>query len=633
MNKYLVIFFLLFLNNFLFAQSSGNGKAQRCFDNAQEYLNKQAYTEAAQELQQAVNEDTGFQYAYIQLGDVYRRLKSYDKSKVAYAKAVEIKPGFDARVFYSLAESQLFTGDYKPAIQNLQFFLSKYNGSDEKLIGRAKKYLADCEFAAVAITKPTPYEALKLGEAINTKYHEYFPALTADGTTMIFSRVVDKNEDFFISQKAKNGQWSTAVPMSNVINTKNFNEGAQSLSPDGMYLYFTGCNRPDSFGSCDIYVSHKNGLNWDKPFNLGATVNSSSWDSQPSISPDGSTLYFSSNRPGGLGGYDIWKTNLQDDGTWSKPENLGPGINTPYDENTPFMHPDGQTLYFASDGWPGFGNKDIFFCRLDKNAKWSMPVNIGYPINTFNEESGLIVTPDGQEGLFSSNLKDGFGDLDIYRFKMPPTAKPQLITYVKGTVMDKETKRPLESTVLVVDLNTKKKQYDDYTSKETGTFLAVMPIGSSYALNVSSDGYLFYSEHFELKDSVNRNKPLELTVYLEKIKTGINLTLKNIFFDTNRFELLPSSITELATLVELMKDNPGLGIEIQGYTDDIGNENLNLELSKNRAKSVYDYLISKGIKPERLGYKGYGKTKPIASNATDEGRQKNRRTSFMITRT
>lgn len=631
MSKYLVIIFLVFLSSSLFAQLSSNGKAQRCFDNAQDYLSKQAYTDAVSQLQQAVEEDANFQYAYIQLGDVYRRLKSYDKSKVAYSKAVDIKPGFDVRVFYALGETQLYTGDYKPAIQNLQAFLSRYNGADQKLVNRAKKYLADCEFAAVAITKPAPYEAFNLGEAINTKYHEYFPALTADGSTMIFSRVIDQNEDFFISQKGKNGQWSSATPMTNVINTKNYNEGAQSLSPDGMYLYFTGCNRPDTYGSCDIYVSHKNGNNWDKPFNLGAVVNSASWDSQPSISPDGSSLYFSSNRPGGYGGYDLWKTTLKEDGTWTKPENLGPDINTEYDENTPFMHPDGHTLYFSSDGWPGFGNKDIFFSRLDNNDKWSRPVNIGYPINTFNEETGLIVTPDGEEGLFSSNLKDGFGDLDIYRFKMPPAAKPKLITYVKGTVMDKDTKQPLESTVLVVDLNTKKKQYYDFTSKETGTFLAVMPIGSSYALNVSADGYLFYSDHFELKDSVNRSKPLELTVYLEKIRKGINLTLKNIFFDTNKFDLLPSSITELATLVELLKDNPGVAIEIQGYTDDVGNDDKNLELSKNRAKSVYDYLISRGIKAERLDYKGYGKAKPIASNSTDEGRKKNRRTSFVIT--
>jgi outer membrane protein OmpA-like peptidoglycan-associated protein/tetratricopeptide (TPR) repeat protein len=633
MNRLLLLLSLLLSSGPLFAQSSGSGKAQRYFQDAQAFLDKQAYPDAISALKQAVDADTGFQFAYIQLGDVYRRLKSYDQSKMAYEKAVKINPSVDMRVFYSLAESQLNTGDYEPAVQNLKLFLSKYSGSDQKLIAKAKKYLADAEFAAAAVKNPQPYEPLNMGAAINTKYHEYFPALTADGATMIFSRVIDSNEDFFIAQKDKNGEWGAAVPMSNVINTKNYNEGAQSLSPDGMYLYFTGCNRPDSYGSCDIYVSHKTGKNWDKPFNLGSTVNSNCWDSQPAISPDGETLYFSSNRPGGFGGYDLWKATLKGDGTWNKPENLGPEINTAYDENTPYMHPDGQTLYFSSDGWPGFGNKDIFFSRIGADQKWTKPQNLGYPINTFNEETGLIVTPDGQEGLFSSNLKDGYGDLDLYHFRMPAAAKPQPITYVKGIVMDKATLEPLASTVLVVNLATKKKQFNDYTAKQTGTFLAVMPMGSSYALNVSADGYLFYSDHFELKDSINGKKPLELKVYLEKIKTGLNITLKNIFFDTNKYELLPSSITELATLIELMKDNPKLNIEIQGYTDDIGNAEQNLQLSKNRAKAVYDYLVGNGINMERMDYKGYGETKAIASNSTEEGRQRNRRTSFVITKT
>jgi outer membrane protein OmpA-like peptidoglycan-associated protein/tetratricopeptide (TPR) repeat protein len=633
MNKLLLLFLSVCLMGPVFAQTSGNGKAQKSFNNAQSLLDQRAYTDAIEALKQAVAEDSSFQFAYIQLGDVYRRVKSFSKSKEAYARALTINPTVDARVFYSLGESQLNTGEYEPATKNFKNFLSKYNGTDQNLVGRAKKYLADCEFAMVAMQKPQPYEPINLGESINSKYHEYFPALTADGGTMIFSRVIDQNEDFFITQKSKSGTWSPAVPMSKVINTPNYNEGAQSISPDGMYLFFTGCNRPEGFGSCDLYVSHKQGNTWAAPFNLGAAVNSTFWESQPAISPDGSTLYFSSNRSGGFGGYDLWKTTLTDEGTWTKPVNLGPNINTSYDENTPFVHPDGQTLYFSSDGWPGFGDKDISYSRIDENQNWSKPVNLGYPINTFNEESGLIVTPDGEEGIFSSNLKDGYGDLDLYHFKMPKAAKPQKITYVKGIVMDKETKQPLESTVLVVDLKTKKKQYHDFTSKETGSFLSVLPIGSSYALNVSADGYLFYSDHFELKDSLKTTTPLELKVYLEKIKTGANITLKNIFFDTNKFELLPSSITELLTLVELLNDNPGLFIEIQGHTDDVGNDSQNLQLSNSRAKSVYDYLVSKNIKPERLSYKGYGEGKPIAPNGTEDGRKKNRRTSFVITKT
>jgi outer membrane protein OmpA-like peptidoglycan-associated protein len=630
MKGILFLYLLVFIQITVVAQQSGNSQAQKRFNNAQAYLDKGAYEDAVAQLKEAVVEDPEFQLAYFQMGDVYRRLKSYEKSKEIYLKGLALNLPVDARVYYSLGESQLLTGAYKEALENINIFISKYEGKDQKIVLRARKYLEDCLFALEAIKNPQPFQPLNMGAQVNSRYREYFPALTADGNTMIYSRVIDNNEDFLISTRTKLSGWSSALPLSTNINTKEYNEGAQSLSPDGKYLFFTGCNRPDGSGSCDIYVSHKNGKKWDRPFNLGTVVNSKYWDSQPAISPDGNTLYFSSNRPGGLGGYDLWKTQLLKDGTWSTPLNLGPEINTAYDEHTPFVHPDGQTLYFSSDGWPGLGNKDIFYSRIDEHGKWGKPVNLGYPINSHNEETGLIVTPDGLNGIFSTTLKEGFGDLDLYTFKMPATAKPQRISYVSGTVYDKETKTPLAAEVLMVNLKTKKTQFNDYTSGETGDFLAVMPMGSDYSLNVSARGYLFYSEHFELPEK-NGNKPVELTVYMERIKTGRNLTLKNIFFETNMATLLPQSLVELDVLVALLSENPKLSIEVQGHTDNTGSETQNIVLSEARAKAVYHYLIEKNIDAERLQFKGYGQHKPIASNATPDGRQQNRRTSFVVT--
>lgn len=571
-----------------------------------------------------------FQYAFIQLGDINRRLKAYDEAKSAYNAVLALGKTIDAHIYYGLAEAELNTGDYSNALQHINRFIRDYKGGDKDFLAKANKYLEDCIFSIEAIKHPVKYEPINIGPEVNSVYRDYFPAITADGKQLIFSRNINNNEDFFISEK-DGDKWSVPVPLSPKINTPNFNEGAQSVTPDGMYLFFTGCGRPDGFGSCDIYMSHKEGKDWSEPFNVGDNVNSVYWDSQPAISPDGRTLYFVSNRPGGFGSYDIWKSTLQSDGYWSKAVNLGPKINTPYDENTPFIHPDGKTLYFSSNGWPGLGNKDIFLSRMGEKDHFTTPENLGYPINTFNEETGLIVTPDGTEGLFSSDLTGGYGEMDIYHFKMPESKKPGQITYVSGTVRNKETGAFLNAEVQIVDLKKESVVYTDYTSLQTGAFLAVMPAGSSYAFNVSADGYLFYSENYNLSASFVA-KPFQVNIELVKLKVGSDVVLKNIFFNTNEYALLPESVTELYQLVELLKNNATIHIEIQGHTDNTGNERVNETLSLNRAKSVYDYLIVNKIDPARLSFKGFGKQKPISDNTTEEGRQKNRRTSFVITK-
>lgn len=631
MNKYLILFFCVLTALGARAQSSPVKKAQNSFDDAQQYLRQNIYDEGIKYLEEAIKADPKFQMAYIQLGDVYRRMKNQQKAKENYARAVSVAPTVEPRIYYVLGESELLTGAYADAKKHFESYKQQYSGQDQELVKKASKYIADCDFAIATIKNPEKYEPINMGFYINSPNRDYFPALTADGQTIIFTRVVENNEDFYVSTK-KDNEWQKAQPLSKNINTPNYNEGAQSISPDGKYLFFTGCNRPDGMGRCDIYVSRKEGNDWGKAINLGKVINSEYWESQPSISPDGSTLYFVSNRPGGLGGYDIWKSTLTDDGQWTTPVNLGPNINTPYDENTPFMHADGKTLYFSSDGWPGLGNKDIFYSRMNDQGEFAKPTNLGYPINTFNEEIGLIVTADGTEGLFSSNMVNGgFGDLDIYHFKMPEKDKPLPVTYVKGVVRDKESQQLLEANVMVIDLKTSNAVFNDYTSSETGDFLAVMPIGSGYAFNVEANGYLFYSQHFELKPA-NANKPYEVEILMDKIKVGGEVTMHNIFFDTNKYELLPASMVELNLLTELLKNNENVSIEIQGHTDNVGDAKMNQTLSENRAKAVYDFLVKNGIAPKRLAFKGYGETKPRFDNSTDEGRQQNRRTEFRITK-
>jgi len=627
MKGFLLLFFSI-LTFSCFGQNSSNRKAQSFFEKANPYILKLDYESAVQNLENAVKEDPQFQNAFILLGDVYRIQKKYSAAKTAFQKAVSINKDVVPKVIFGLAEMEFATQEYDEAKQHFNEFLTLDNSSDKAK--KAKKYLSDCDFAATAITKPVKYTPTNLGQGVNTTDSEYFPALTADGETLIFTRQVNGNEDFWTSQ-FKNNTWNLAVPLSSRINTSKFNEGAQTISPDGKYLFFTGCNRPDGLGRCDIYVSHREGKEWGEPYNVGKPVNSEYWESQPAISPDGRTLYFISNRPGGSGGYDIWKSTITDDAKWGSAVNLGPEINTPYDENTPFLHADGKTLYFCSDGWPGFGNKDMFYSRMDDAGKFQKPINLGYPINSFDDESGLIVSADGNSGMFSSNLKDGFGGQDIYSFGIPEAAKPLKVSYVKGIVRDKDSRKTIESNVQVIDLKSDKTVFDDYTDPETGQFLAVMPIGSNYLFNVNAEGYLFYSENFELKAG-DINKPYQIEVYIEKIKQGGNVTLRNIFFDTNKYQLLPESIRELNLLIDFLNQNTSVNIEIQGHTDNVGDAKLNEKLSFNRANTVYEYLSKNNIDAKRLTFKGLGSSKPIADNKTEMGRQNNRRTSFVITK-
>jgi outer membrane protein OmpA-like peptidoglycan-associated protein len=450
---------------------------------------------------------------------------------------------------------------------------------------------------------------------------------------IIFTRQENHNEDFYKSVK-RNGEWLVAEFLSKEINTSNFNEGAQNISPDGNYLFFTGCNRPDGLGRCDIYISKREGNDWSKPFNIGGPVNTAGWESQPSISADGRTLYFVSTRQGGYGGYDIWSSELNTDGTWSSPVNLGPEINTSYDEQSPFIHPDNESLYFSSNGWPGMGNKDLFLSRKaysgEKQTGWQKPENLGFPINTFAEESGLSISSNGKLAFFSSNQKEGFGKLDIYSFELPEKLKPKAVTYVKGNVFDNLSKEVLDAHIQITNLANGKTIYDEIADPETGVFLATLPAGKSYGLTVSKEGYLFYSQNFTLLGNLE-NQPFSMDISLQKINIGGMVILNNIFFETNKYDLLPESMIELQQLILFLRENPTVSIEIGGHTDNIGEDQSNLFLSRDRSKTVYEYLIKNKIPLKNLSFKGYGEGQPISDNNTEQGRKNNRRTEFKIT--
>ncbi|MDF2431969.1 MAG: hypothetical protein JWP44_1600 [Mucilaginibacter sp.] len=623
-------FLLFFLPILAFAQprqyTTSNKEAIKYFAKANESLDENLYEDAVTQLKQSIEADGKFVEAHAVLADIYRRMHQHKLAIEQYDKVIELNPDFNRSVYLKIGEEEVNESHYNDALQHLNKYLT-YPDITAQNNFYAQKLILDCKFSMQAISHPVPFKPINMGPAINTANDEYLPVATADESTLIFTRKINNNEDFYKSVKV-NGKWQTATYLSDRINTPQYNEGAQSISQDGKYLFFTGCNRPDGLGRCDIYISQKKGEDWAKPFDLPPPVNTSGWESQPSISADGRTLYFVSNRKGGYGGYDIWRSALSEKG-WGEPENLGPNINTSFDEQSPFIHPDDSTLYFCSNGWPGLGGKDLFVSRMDKDGKWQKPENLGYPINSSGDENGLSLTANGTYAFFSSNHLDGLGGYDIYTFELPPNLRPHIVTYVKGKVSDAQTMQPLEVAVEIIDLQKNVPVYQDYSDATQGNFLATLTSGKNYGLNISKSGYLFHSENFSLIGHESKN-PFNITVLLQPIEVGNKVILNNIFFDINKFDLRPESLSELQKLVEFLNENPTVHIEISGHTDNVGNNEANQLLSENRAKAVYQYLITNKIDAAKLVYKGYGETQPIAPNTSEESRKLNRRTEFKI---
>lgn len=621
---------LLFLSFFAFSQEppftgTSNKKASKLFGEALQAFTSYDGKKAADLLNKAIAIDPKFVDAYLLLADVQESNEKYDEAVISYEKAISIQPEFQIP-YYKLANRQLKNAEYEKALNNLNLYQEKKgNQIDANKIERA---LITASFGAGAVKKPVPFEPKNMGAAINSPLDEYFPGVSADEQTLIYTRLkINRTEDFYISLKDANNAWSQSRNMGEPINTE-YNEGTISISSDGQYVFYTGCNWPDNEGSCDIYFSALDGMDWKEPRSLGFPVNTRAWESQPSVAFDGKTLYFASNRPGGFGGIDIWKS-VYDKGRWSPPVNLGADINTPGNEETPFIAKDDVTLYFTSDFHPGMGGVDLFYTRKLPNGKWDKPTNLGYPINTQLDERCLAIGANGIDAYIASERKDGYGGLDLYQFELYLDARPVKTGYVKGIVYDARSFKKLKAKVELIDLATGKTVIESQSNKTTGDFLVCLQGNKDYALNVSAEGYLFHSENFALKNQ-SATEPLLLNIALNPILAGERVVLNNVFFDVDKYALKDESKAELNKLVAFLKNNPKMVIEISGHTDNTGNKQNNITLSGNRAKSVYQYLIANGIEATRLTYKGYGDAQSVADNKTEAGRKLNRRTEFKV---
>ncbi|TSA24260.1 MAG: hypothetical protein D4R67_12170 [Bacteroidetes bacterium] len=619
--------------------TTSSKKAQKLFLQAHKQYQLREYELARELLEKALAADSLFAEAWALKGDIAAEQHDVEEAIISYNHAVQLLPELNYNLYVILGNLKLLTGRYKEAKSDFEQYLS-YNKGPANRRWQTEENIRRCDFGMWMMAHPVQFNPVNLGDSINTIHDEYINAISSDQQTLYFTRrlptsiITDRaseaiEEDFYLSWLNGDSTWSEAVNLGPPINTRG-NEGAISISPDGQYLFFAACQRDDGYGSCDIYWSWKMGDRWSAPRNLGPVVNSESWDSQPSFSSDGQTLFFASKRSGGKGSSDIWMTTLLPNGDWTPPVNLGDSVNTVGEEQNPFIHPDDQTLYFASKGHPGMGGLDLFYTRKNSNGFWQTPVNLGYPINSYADEITLIVNATGNVAYISSDKLGGKGRQDIYSFPLYREAQPNPVTYLKGIVFDKETGKKLQAHFELSDLQRNQVAVQATSDPINGSFLVCLPTDRDYALNVSREGYLFYSDNFSLTGIRDQARPFLKNIPLQPVKVGETVVLKNIFFDTDKYDLKPTSYIELEKLLHLLKANPSLKIEISGHTDIRGSEEHNLELSENRARAVFNYLVTSGISSDRLTYFGYGFSRPIDTNDTDEGRANNRRTEFRI---
>jgi len=633
-----LIFFLfcqLLIANCLFSQydpAKINKKAFSVYMQAMEKANARDFKGAIDLLNQCIAIEPKYADAFLSLGGVYGQLKNYKSSTENYEKAFAIDSNYTSEYRLPYSINLAGQGKFQDALNTINSLLHSKKISPATIRAaefRRKTFQFAVDYAGSHSNSSYQFSPINLGDSINTSSSEYYPSITINDSLFVFTRRgAGIREDFVQSTILPNHEYSKSKLISGSINEEP-SKGAINISQDGDWLIFAGNFPSAGYGNFDLYISYQTPQGWSEPINLGPQINTEFWESSPSLSSDKSTLYFSSDRPGGYGGKDLYVSHRLPNGKWSEALNMGASVNTAGDELAPFIHADNNTLYFTSDGLPGYGGSDLFVMRRKNANEWDAPENLGYPINTIESDGSLFIASNGVDAFYSSDRADSRGGLDLYRFELRPDIRPARTLYVRGTVFNKKNNKGIPATVELIDNSTGALSSKVQTD-EQGNYLITLPIGKDYVFNVNRKGYLFYSDNFLLSQRAP-DSTYEKNIPLQPIEVNASIILKNIFFETNKFQLDPKSQAELDKIVQLLNDNPTLKIEISGYTDNVGKPADNLSLSNNRAKSVVSYLISKNIATQRLVAKGYGEAKPVAENTTEEGRAKNRRTELKVT--
>ncbi len=600
------------------------------------------YREAERYLKKAVGLDNNYADALFLYGDLSVKTLKLPQAEALWMKLLDVCPDYKPELYYFLGSILLENGKRQKAIELFNTFLShpeRDRGYDQE----AKEALGEAKLLEELMGNPVPFDP-KPVQRISTRDDEYLATISPDQQTMFFTRRAKKVnrkdgpaakvrlvEEFSMAQRQDDATFEKGFPLESPFN-QNYNEGGPSITADNTELYFTVCEDLDGYKNCDIYYSEKDEYGyWYSPRSVGDHINRrDSWESQASVSANGDALYFASNREGGMGGLDLYRCIRLEDGNWSKPENLGSVINTKGNEKTPFIHSDSQTLYFTSNGHQGLGGFDIFFAKA-VDSSWSKPQNIGYPINSDDDDLGLFVSLDGKTAYFASNkLRVGSG-WDLYQFSLPETARPEAVALITGKLTDEEGNSVKDAQLEIKNLKTKeitKIKVDE----QTGQYARVVKMNSKedMIVTVKKKGVAFSSKYIKAEETI-KNPVVKAPMEVNQLEIGREYRLNDINFPSNSYQLDDIAKNIIDEFVIFLKENPGLKADIQGHTDNVGDNSSNLILSQNRAETVYNYVIQKGVKRFRLSHHGYGETKPVESNDNDEGRAKNRRTVFVIT--
>jgi len=655
-----IIIFLFFIGaSGLFAKDKDDKKniseVNRRFKQAETFFNRGNFTDALYIYMDLHDSDPDNSNLCYKIGACYLKTRKRKERAVYYLEkaAIFASPNYKEGS-YKERRAPLLTykllGDayhlhtqFDLAIASYEKYrkaLITYKMRDYDETREIKRKIEMCNTAKKLIAAPVNVKIENMGKNVNSPFADYSPVFTADQSTMIFTSGRPGNvggqtydggkffEDIYMSTKTKSG-WSEAVNIGPPINTVG-NEASVGISADGQEILIY----KDDMGDGNIYSTSLKGNVWTTPVKLNSNINSKSWEPSAFLTTDGNTLYFTSDRPGGFGGRDIYKSNKNSHGEWGKAINLGSSINTPDEEDAPFLHPDGVTLYFCSNGHKSMGGFDVFESTLLSNGNWGKPVNVGYPINSPDDDVFYVVSPDKKTAYYTSIRDTGYGEKDNYTITFPD-AKETALTLQKGLVLDDKQIAPSDVKITITDNETEEVVGVYHPNEKTGEYLFILTPGKSHNVSYEAEGFLFYSEnryvskesdYYEITKSVN----------LVPIAVGSKVVLNNIFFDFDKAVLRPYSNVELNRLFNFLTKHSSLAVEIAGYTDSKGNDDYNTALSIERAMAVINYLVEKGIKKERMVAVGYGKTDPLAPNQkTDgsdnpDGRQLNRRVELKI---